>query len=43
MRSLGGALPWSAMEAHLEAWTREIADARVHGTVGETPRERFAE
>jgi transposase len=32
---------WSAMEAHLEAWTREIADARVHGTTGETPRERF--
>jgi Integrase core domain len=32
---------WSAMEAHLEAWTREIADTRVHGTTGETPRERF--
>jgi hypothetical protein len=32
---------WSAMEAHLEAWTREIVDARVHGTTGETPRERF--
>jgi hypothetical protein len=32
---------WSAMEAHLEAWTREIADARVHGTTGETPRQRF--
>ena len=32
---------WSAMEAHLEAWTREIADARRHGTTGETPRERF--
>jgi transposase len=32
---------WSAMEAHLEAWTREIADVRVHGTTGETPRERF--
>ena len=29
------------MEAHLEAWTREIADMRVHGTTGETPRERF--
>jgi hypothetical protein len=29
------------MEAHLAAWTREIADARVHGTTGETPRQRF--
>jgi hypothetical protein len=29
------------MEAHLEAWAREIADVRVHGTTGETPRERF--
>lgn len=32
---------WPEMEAHLEAWTREIADVRVHGTTGETPRERF--
>src|ERR1700760_1608768 len=32
---------WSEMEAHLEAWTREIADARMHGTTGETPRQRF--
>jgi hypothetical protein len=32
---------WSEMEAHLEAWTREIADARVHGTTGEAPRRRF--
>jgi hypothetical protein len=32
---------WSAMEAHLQAWTREIADVRVHGTTGEAPRERF--
>jgi transposase len=32
---------WSAMEAHLEAWTREIADLRVHGTTGETPALRF--
>jgi hypothetical protein len=29
------------MEAHLQAWTREIADVRVHGTTGEAPRERF--
>ena len=33
---------WSAMEAHLEAWTREVADARVHGTTGEPPMLRFA-
>ena len=32
---------WSEMEAHLEAWTREIADVRVHGTTGETPMRRF--
>ena len=32
---------WSAFEAHLEAWTREIADQRVHGTTGEVPIERF--
>jgi len=33
---------WSELEAHLEAWTREVADVRVHGTTGETPIERFA-
>jgi hypothetical protein len=32
---------WPELEAHLEAWTREIADVRVHGTTGETPIERF--
>lgn len=32
---------WSEMEAHLVAWTREIADVRVHGTTGEPPRLRF--
>jgi transposase len=32
---------WEAFEAHLEAWTREIADVRVHGTTGEAPIERF--
>jgi transposase len=32
---------WEAFEAHLEAWTREIADVRVHGTTGEPPIERF--
>ena len=32
---------WEAFEAHLEAWGREIADVRVHGTTGEAPIERF--
>ena len=32
---------WSAMEAHLVAWTREIADVRVHGTTGEPPLVRY--
>jgi transposase len=32
---------WSALEAHLAAWTRDIADERVHGTTGEVPIERF--
>lgn len=32
---------WEAFEAHLEAWTREVADVRVHGTTGEVPIERF--
>jgi hypothetical protein len=32
---------WPAFEAHLEAWTRDIADQRVHGTTGGVPIERF--
>jgi transposase len=32
---------WDAFEAHLEAWTREVADVRVHGTTGEPPLLRF--
>ena len=32
---------WAALEAHLDAWTREVADVRVHGTTGEAPIERF--
>jgi transposase len=32
---------WAAVEAHLAWWMREIADARVHGTTGEPPLERF--
>ncbi len=36
-----GFASWPAFEAHLEAWTREVADVRVHGTTGEAPIERF--
>jgi transposase len=32
---------WSALEAHLDWWTREIADRRIHGTTGEAPMARF--
>lgn len=32
---------WAALEAHLGAWMRDIADLRVHGTTGEVPIERF--
>ncbi len=32
---------WAALEAHLEAWTRDVADTRVHGTTGEAPMRRF--
>jgi transposase len=32
---------WAEMEAHLEAWVRDIADRRVHGTTGEAPADRF--
>jgi transposase len=32
---------FAALEAHLESWTREIADQRVHGTTGEAPMVRF--
>ncbi|MGH7286997.1 MAG: IS21 family transposase [Myxococcota bacterium] len=32
---------WAEFEAHLEAWTREVADEREHGTTGEAPRARF--
>jgi transposase len=33
---------WAAFEAHLDRWTREVADQRVHGTTGVAPAERFA-
>lgn len=32
---------WTALEAHLARWMREIADRRIHGTTGEMPIERF--
>ena len=31
-----------ALEAHLVAWTRDVADLRLHGTTGEPPMARFA-
>lgn len=34
---------WGALVAHLDRWTREIADVRVHGTTGELPIMRFAD
>jgi transposase len=33
---------WEAFKAHLAAWERDIANARVHGTTGEAPMVRFA-
>lgn len=36
-----GFASWEALEAHLARWEREIANARVHGTTGETPALRF--
>ena len=32
---------WESFEAHLAAWTRDIADVRLHGTTGEPPMQRF--
>ena len=32
---------FAALEAHLVAWTRDVADVRVHGTTGEPPLARF--
>jgi transposase len=32
---------FAALEAHLAAWTRDVADLRAHGTTGEAPRLRF--
>lgn len=33
---------FAALEAHLDAWVRDVADLRVHGTTGEVPTARFA-
>jgi transposase len=33
---------WEGLEAHLIRWLREVADVRVHGSLGEQPLERFA-
>ena len=33
---------WAAFRAHLDRWTREVADQREHGTTGVAPAERFA-
>ena len=33
---------WETFEAHLDVWTREVADIRIHGTTGEVPIARFA-
>jgi transposase len=32
---------WAELEAHLAWWMREVADARIQGTTGEVPAERF--
>lgn len=34
---------WEDLAGHLETWTREIADARIHGTTHVPPAERFAQ
>lgn len=33
---------FAALEADLDAWVREVADVRIHGTTGEAPSERFS-
>jgi transposase len=32
---------WAALESHLDVWTRDVADVRLHGTTGEPPIARF--
>src|SRR5690606_24298293 len=31
----------SALDAYLARWQREVADVRIHGTIGVSPAERF--
>jgi len=38
---LPAAFPQGRLEAHLEAWTKDIADVSLHGTTGEAPIMRF--
>lgn len=33
---------FAGLEGHLDAWVRDVADVRIHGTTGEPPAERFA-
>jgi hypothetical protein len=33
---------FAALDAHIEEWTREVADVRVHGITGEPRALRFA-
>lgn len=32
---------WPGLESHLQRWMREVADVRIHGSIGERPIERF--
>lgn len=32
---------WEAFEAHLASWERDVANVRIHGTIGEAPMIRF--
>jgi transposase len=34
---------WAAFEAHLDRWTRDVADQREHGTTGVKPADRFVD
>jgi hypothetical protein len=38
---LPAAFPQGRLEAHLEAWTKDIASVRLHGTAGGAPIVRF--
>lgn len=32
---------WSALEQHLQQWLDKVANARIHGTTGQVPLERY--